>query len=51
MSKETIKSIFAAALSITSVAVMVAMTFSSQQFLFTWIIWVVLFACGISMFD
>jgi len=51
MKKENIKSIFAVALAVTSVIVMAAMTFSSQQFLFTWVIWVGLFACGISMLD
>lgn len=51
MSKETIKNIFAATLSITSLVVMVAMTFSSEQFLFTWVIWVGLFTCGVSMLD
>ena len=51
MKKENIKSIFAVALTVTSVIVMAAMTFSSQQFLFAWIVWVVLFACGINMLD
>jgi len=51
MSKETIKSIFAVALSVTSVAVLVTMTFSPQEFCFSWIIWIGMFLCGIDMLN